>query len=222
MIFLLSKIFVYLVLAAVIGAFAGWLLRNLKAQQREESAQRELSDMQAQMSQVESLLRGRDEQLSKMKLELNTRLQETSHSGDRVSDLERELSEQKREVEKWRERAQLAQAAELLDGVFDHDVGEDDDVNEVISALSQEIIDLKQKLETQQQAVPVDANRVDEMNQRVAELEKQLVSAEEALKQERVMRSDLERERELQNQSLKVLHRQLKLDRTDSARDSGP
>ena len=36
------------------------------------------------------------------------------------------------------------------------------------------------------------------------------------------MRSDLERERELQNQSLKVLHRQLKLDRTDSARDSGP
>ena len=222
MIFLLSKIFVYLVLAAVIGAFAGWLLRNLKAQQREESAQRELSDMQAQMSQVESLLRGRDEQLSKMKLELNTRLQETSHNGDRVSDLERELSEQKREVEKWRERAQLAQAAELLDGVFDHDVGEDDDVNEVISALSQEIIDLKQKLETQQQAVPVDDNRVDEMNQRVAELEKQLVSAEEALKQERVMRSDLERERELQNQSLKVLHRQLKLDRTDSARDSGP
>ena len=65
--------FVYLVLAGAIGVAAGWLLRNLQAQQSEEMARRQVHDAKSKMPQLESLLRGRDEQITKLKEEIRER-----------------------------------------------------------------------------------------------------------------------------------------------------
>jgi IMP dehydrogenase/GMP reductase len=66
-IYLIFKMFVYLILAGGIGGPAGWLLRNLQAQQSEEKARRVVTDAKSKVPQLESLLRGRDEQVPNSK-----------------------------------------------------------------------------------------------------------------------------------------------------------
>ena len=77
MIFLIAKIFVYLLLAGFVGAAAGWLTRNLQAQRSDENASRAVNDAKSKMPQLESLLRGRDEQVALKTIERNRGSQQT-------------------------------------------------------------------------------------------------------------------------------------------------
>lgn len=70
MIFLILKMFVYLLLALVAGAGAGWVLRHIAAARQEEDMQRTLADARARVPQFESLIRSRDEQINRLKEEL--------------------------------------------------------------------------------------------------------------------------------------------------------
>ena len=85
MIFLIAKMFIYLLLAAGIGFAAGWLLRNLQAQQSEEKAQRAVHDVKSKLPQLESLLRGRDDQIVRLQAEIRERRQEHKETAQALS-----------------------------------------------------------------------------------------------------------------------------------------
>ncbi len=70
MIFLILKIFVYLLLALTAGAGAGWVLRHIAASKQDEETQRTLADARARVPQFESLIRSRDEQINRLKEDL--------------------------------------------------------------------------------------------------------------------------------------------------------
>ena len=111
MIFLIFNIFIYLLLASLIGAAAGWLLRNLQAQRREEAATLAVADARSKLPQMETLLRGRDEQLTKLKsqfAEVSSELKALAQAPNTLEEenqqLQRELTRYKRDA-RWATRA---------------------------------------------------------------------------------------------------------------------
>lgn len=70
MIYLILKMFFYLLLALLAGAAAGWILRHIMAAKQDEDMQRTLADARARVPQFESLIRSRDEQINRLKDEL--------------------------------------------------------------------------------------------------------------------------------------------------------
>ncbi|MEM8767734.1 MAG: hypothetical protein AAGE43_09845 [Pseudomonadota bacterium] len=70
MIYLILKMFFYLLLALLAGGAAGWVLRHIMAAKQDEDMQRTLADARARVPQFESLIRSRDEQINRLKDEL--------------------------------------------------------------------------------------------------------------------------------------------------------
>ena len=224
MIFLIGKIFVYLVLAGLVGAVAGWLFRNLQAQRTEELAQRAANDAKAKLPQLESLLRGRDEQIAKLKQLLVEKKEELSEQGQSVRELELKLRDQEREARRWQQSAEAVKDSNLDDFDLDADSG-GDDANGLIAELSQEITRLKAELASAVADAALSgssdsdaaAAEVDQLREQLQQTEKALQAAKADLALERNKVLELERERELQNRSLQVLHQQLDLERTRRA-----
>lgn len=225
MIFLIAKIFIYLLLAVIVGGVAGWLFRNLKAQRAEEAANRAVNDAKSKVPQLESLLRGRDEQVTKLKDQLQEYKAQLSEQDQALRDNEQQLREQTRQANRWQQSAEAAgsgaDAAESID--FDIAGNDTGDSNELIAELSQEISRLKTQLEQTSKQVVSAGSMGDEvlLQVEVETLRGQLATAESNLKiatadllHEQNKVTDLERERELQNKSLQVLHQQLDLERT--------
>ncbi|MCB1684649.1 MAG: hypothetical protein R3E82_23140 [Pseudomonadales bacterium] len=73
MIYLIMKIFLYLLLAMAAGGGAGWLLRNLSAMKREEALNRALSEARARVPQFEAQLRAREDQGKRTRDEMATK-----------------------------------------------------------------------------------------------------------------------------------------------------
>ncbi len=233
MIYLIIKMFFYLLVAAGIGGAAGWLLRNLQAQQAEEKARREVADAKSKVPQLESLLRGRDEQVAKLKNEIRERRQENKNQVQEIKAAAQELQEQRREANHWKQKAQEKKTLSLEDG-FEAD----DATNEMIAELSQEIVDLKAELAKGTTASAgqlvnepdgVDSGRAAEFKKQqellnaeldasrlhVSQLERMVHSAKTDLDRQKNTVRELEREREMQNKSLQVLHQQLELERSN-------
>jgi uncharacterized small protein (DUF1192 family) len=225
MIFLITKMFVYLLLAGAIGAAGGWLFRNLQAQRSEENALRAAHDAKSKVPQLESLLRGRDEQITKLKDILQEKQSELSEQGQAMQDLEKKARDHEREASRWQQSAQAKEVlcADTLD-VDSDAVGEAD---ELIAELAAEIARLKAQLaqtSAAQSVVPAQANghadagdlaaELESLRAQLNKVERQLKDTHSDLMQEQNKVTELERERELQNKSLQVLHQQLELERT--------
>ncbi len=151
MIFLIGKIFVYLVLAGAIGGAAGWLLRNLQAQRTEENALRSVTDAKSKLPQLESLLRGRDEQIQKLKAEIADRKTQSSELEQQIRSGEQALREQQRLAERLQHTVDARKSKEMsdfdLDGETDGEaVGDSTDTDNLIAELSAEISRLKEQL----------------------------------------------------------------------------
>ncbi len=221
MIFLILKMFIYLLLAAAIGGAAGWLIRNLQAQKSEENANRAVNDAKAKLPQLESLLRGRDEQISKLKAQLAETKSQLNEQDQEHRATEQQLKEREREV---RRLQQGAEARQMPDGEDDFDVeamDQSEDTNALITELSSEIARLKAELASRASAVkPVDADEtllqveMDGLKAKLKNAERELEIAKSELSREQTKVTELERERELQNKSLQVLHQQLELARS--------
>ncbi len=258
MIYLIMKMFLYLLVALVAGSAAGWLLRNVAAIRKEDELNKSLAEARGRVPQFESLLRSRDELVKQLRMDLKT--QEA-----KSSDLQESLNTQEREMrEKSRALSKAVARNEALEGVSvtgDSDesgtlieAGDETEVhrepvadeephsaedNQTIGALLDDIERLRDELKTANTAT---ANAVaeaaaaeaelalhhqgdsadgsDALLKQVAELQAQL--AEKEAEQERLSNTleneqrklaELERERELQNKSLQVLHQQLELER---------
>ena len=130
MTYLIVKIFIYLLLAGGIGFAAGWLFRNFESQKKEERAQRAINDAKSKVPQLESMLRGRDEQIQKLKSESKARRAEMQARDQIAQKKERALLEQQREINQYK---QVVQASTPLD--FDDDK---DDASDLVSERSQE------------------------------------------------------------------------------------
>lgn len=98
--------FVYLVFATGIGGAAGWLLRNLQAQTSDEKARRAVVDAKSKVPQVESLLRDRDEQVTKLKEEVRERRMENKALAEEIKAGEKNADELQREANRWRQSAE--------------------------------------------------------------------------------------------------------------------
>ena len=220
MIFLIGKMFVYLVLAAGIGGAAGWLYRNLQAQRTEESAARAVNDAKAKLPQLESLLRGRDEQITKLKEQLKESKADLGAQAQEARGLEQQLREQERLAKRWEQSAKAKQTDSVED--YDLDADESGDTDDLIAELSLEISRLKSELasaQTQPQASTGSDEtllqvEVEDLRANLRKAESDLEAALADLKHEQNRNSELERERDLQAKSMKVLHQQLDLERT--------
>ena len=220
MIFLIGKMFVYLVLAAGIGGAAGWLYRNLQAQRTEESAARAVNDAKAKLPQLESLLRGRDEQITKLKAQLKESKADLGAQAQEARGLEQQLREQERLAKRWEQSAKAKQNDTVED--YDLDADEGGDTDDLIAELSLEISRLKGELASAQTQSPASTGsdetllqvEVEDLRAKLRKAESDLDAALADLKHEQNRTSELERERDLQAKSMKVLHQQLDLERT--------
>ncbi len=252
MIFLVLKMFVYLFVALAAGGAAGWLLRNLAATKREEDMQRVVNETKSRVPQFESLMRGRDDQIKKLKYEVEAKQKELGEAYQSLRDAEHEARENSRELKTLQHRHQALASGSgegaLVDGAimggseaidYAQPGGEGD---AAVAELHQEIARLKSELESAKLEVmqldamqgtpqPASGDSVEadeELRHEMLELEARLrQKAEEhkatckALDKERGKVVELERERELQNKSLQVLHQQLEIERERMIDDSG-
>lgn len=251
MIYLILKMFVYLLLALLAGAGAGWILRHLAAARQEEDMQRTLADARARVPQFESLIRSRDEQINRLKDDLKEKDSRINGLVAEVREAETALKEKTRELKLLAAEQETigdladdptpAAAPEVLTGGEILDFGSDtpdpamaDAVakleRELAAAKSQaadamaeaasaeaEVITLKAELARAGSAPGAQdadaAGTIAELEQRLAQktMDYERLARDLEVEQRRV--TELERERELQNKSLRVLHQQLELER---------
>lgn len=229
MTFLIAKIFIYLIVAGAVGFGAGWLLRNLQAQKHTEASSRAMHDAKSKLPQLESLLRGRDEQLQRTRDELVELKNQSKERAEQLKQAQHELREQTAEAERLKASAQartggsemnLEDTLQEGDDIMAMDGGSD--VDDLIAELSQEIVQLKTELRKKDAELrrastagaAVDDAELEAMRLQLKRLDQDLKNTRADLIRANESVQELERERELQNKSLQVLHQQLELERT--------
>jgi len=128
--------------------------------------------------------------------------------------LQQQLREQEREARRWQQSAEAKQQHGLESMEVDAHGG---DADGLIAELSAEISRLKEQIalaQAPQSAAGEAAAQTAQLRERLAQVEKQLALAQADPTHEQNQVAELERERELQNKSLQVLHQQLDLERT--------
>jgi hypothetical protein len=217
-IYLVSQIFFYLAIAMLTGVVTGWLL----AQLRRRTA---LAAGATQISQLRRDIARRDEALvlaEQRAAEYAAKAQEPKSSPALV-DIAAQLREQC--------DAQAAQLNDLqvelarLYQQHSADRAGEEASNNLITALHTEIARLRQELQNKNVVNPKQAEALELANK---ELEGRLIRKlsevdrlEQALVAEERRFRELERERELQNKSLHVLHQQLEMEREPEQRAAG-
>lgn len=145
MIYLIGKIFIYLLIALGIGAAAGWLWRNLQAVDRESALERALMELRRRLPQIEMALRKRDEQLDAAHAELRAREEALSHQAELAAERDR-LTE---ELERM--RAQPAPAADARELAEARETVER--LNKALQAEQRRVEELSRERELQNRAL---------------------------------------------------------------------
>jgi len=225
MIFLIVKIFVYLVVAAITGGAAGWLMRNLQAQKSEEETTRAMNDAKSKLPQLEAIVRGRDDLLKKAKTELDQAKNELNEQVKENKSNQQKAREQERELKRLQQSAEAHSATDSSSLVMEGE-GLDGDANGLIAELSQEINRLKAELDAGGAAGGQGVAKPDAVDESLMQVEfdarqvqlnsveRKLSRAEKDLSSERDKLREFYCERELQTNSIHVLHQQLEMERS--------
>lgn len=192
MIYLILNIALYLLMALICGAAAGWLARNNNALREEEELRRAVTELKDKLSQCESLLRGRDAQLNSLRAEVKAKDARMGELHDEINGQSNVLRSKDRELAQADAQRQSAQ--EQLDALALELSGADADGS--ADQLRNELQALESRLKRNRQARDRMSKSLEREQRRVVELE---------------------RERELQSNSLLVLHEQLDLERARAA-----
>jgi len=214
MIFLIVEILGFLLLALLAGVAAGWLLRDLVSSKREESAQRAMVETRARVPQLEAQVRAREQQLGTVQEQLAQRDEQIQSLQDVVKEKEAELRAKVRELKASnRDSATLAFEEDAASGGSPAEAPLAQ--SERLRGLETEAAELRRALAEAQAELAArpgaDAAGADPGALTAAQAE--LEALQGVLERERRRVAELERERELQNQSLKLLHQQLELGR---------
>jgi chromosome segregation ATPase len=256
MIYLIMKMFLYLLIALVAGGAAGWLLRNVAAMRQEDELNKSLADARGRVPQFESLLRSRDELVKQLRMDLKTQEAKSSDLQASLGAREREMREKSAALSKAVARSEALEGVgvsgdadeseNLAEASFETEASPAADAeqqsaedNQTIGALLDDIERLRDELQAANAATANavaetaaaeaelsahnqgdSADRNDTLVKQVAELQAQLAKKEaeqeqlsNMLQTEQRKLAQLEKERELQNKSLQVLHQQLELER---------
>ncbi len=218
MIYLVSQIFFYLAIAMVTGVVTGWLLAQLRRRS-------ELAAVGSQVSQLRRDIARRDELLVAAEhrvAELAAQVEEPKVS-PALAEITAQLRTQCDAQSAQLKALQLDQARVLQEHSAAR-AGEEAS-NNLITALHTEIARLRHELQTNVAMNPKQAEALELANR---ELEGRLIRKlsevdrlEQALAAEERRVRELERERELQNKSLHVLHQQLEMEREPAQRAAG-
>jgi septal ring factor EnvC (AmiA/AmiB activator) len=194
-IYLIVKIFVYLVCALCIGFAAGWLWRNVQAAGREQTLDRQLMDARGRLPPLEASLRTAEERLGGLRGELRSR-DETLHLRNReIEGLEHAHAEL---------REQLAAADQrLADAVAAARRSASAEAARVAAKASADV-------------APRPSARVQELESALNTAGAELAQAREALAAEQRRMASLVRERELQHAALQALEQRLEMVRDRS------
>ena len=253
MIYLILKIFIYLLLSLGIGFAGGWLTRNIAGAKREDTLHKTVTEARARVPQFESLMRTRDEQVQRLRDEMSGKDARIAELSGALHGKEEQIRSTQREINNLASRNQALEssgdeeeAAVLMGGEI-VDLGGPDssadpaeiaalraDVERLNSELAEARVALAdavaeaaaaaaQVMELQTQSVQggdVATTEVRELEARVRQQAQDQERLNKALDTEQRKVVELERERELQNKSLQVLHQQLELERERSAASS--
>lgn len=201
--FLVTKLFAYLAVALAAGMASGWMLRaRRKAAVRTEAP--EMVELAGRIDLLEGTLEQRNQELAAAEERLAQQCDD--------SPLQDELNARNHRISQLEE-----QVRELSVEMADHVASGVEETDSLITALHSEIARLRDEL-AKHETGP--GRSADDLNRSVKELEARLVRKageldrlEQALSREERKVRELERERELQNKSLHVLHQQLELER---------
>ena len=239
MIYLIAKIFLYMLLTLAIGFAAGWLSRNIASVKREEELQKSVTESRSRVPQFESLMRTRDEQVRKLRDEVGGKDKRIAELSAEVQSKEEQARRAQREVSKLTSRNEAlegvaeddSESSEVLmgDGVIDAAGPVATENTAASDALRTELHSVKQQLADaiaeaasaeaelaaarQESSGSVNASEVKELQARVRQQASEHEQLNKALDTEQRKVIELGRERELQNKSLQVLHQQLELER---------
>jgi chromosome segregation ATPase len=122
-IFLIAKIFMYMLLSLAAGAAAGWLWRHQQAAQQEGSLERSLMDARSRLPQMETALRSRDERLNTMARDIQEYRSALTEHEATVADRDRAVADLERTCAELRQR--LEQAAGKPAGPADAEDGDE-------------------------------------------------------------------------------------------------
>jgi chromosome segregation ATPase len=229
MIYLILRIFVYMIVALGLGAGAGWLTRQLIAQKREDELKQDLNESRARIPQLESLARARDQQIGRLKQsvqESETELAQLKAQGRELNEAlrqkERELKQAGRGGGERGINARLDDG-ELLDEAapaaetqqLERDIVE---LREALTERDERIRSLEAADVGQGEKADGAAALVHDLEERLRQKADEYQDLRNSLERESRKVAQLERERELQNTSLLVLHQQLEAERE---RDDG-
>ena len=236
MIYLIVKIFGYLLVALLAGFASGWLFRNLVAVKKDEEQQSSLNDARSKLPQFESLLRGRDTQVNALKDDLEKKEQNICDLMDAAREKEQALLKKTRELKRLTKQGLPDDDSILEDADLETRSAEMPSIDEgevaqargaQTEALKIQLADLEKELEQAVQArlqaeagalanttdADRDSNQVRELEARLRQQARDFERLSKSVEQERRKVVELERERELQHRSLQVLHQQLELER---------
>lgn len=177
MIYLILKMFIYLLLALCAGTGAGWVLRHITAAKQEEEMQRTLADARARVPQFESLIRTRDEQIDRLKEELKDKDVRINGLADDVREAELAFKDKDRELK------QFSTQDEMVDDLPDEPVAATEilDTGEVLAEVltDDDAVSMDNVLSATQEAV--DSPLADKVVQLEAELREARAQAADAM-----------------------------------------
>lgn len=217
MIYLIGKIFVYLLLALGLGAAAGWLWRNLQAAGREAELERALMESRSRLPQMDTTLRAREERLERTLAELKTRDAALAEQQQQLAERDRAIAELERACAELRQRQTGAASATPAqrdggDALERHAGGPGGAADTGSTAM------LAEREAVHAAAIEAAESEREALQAELSRTRTELERVTAALAAEKRQVSELARERDLQHRSLKALEQQLDLARDDDHR----
>lgn len=210
MIYLIANIVGYLLVALIAGVGVGWLLRGSLAG-RAESGHRGFGPVDADGLELAARASAQEEQLKKLTETLERR--------------QREIDDLSKEVDK---RDRRFNAADKLAKISRRLQQEAEQLKEQVRLLGQELDAAREEAQGSRGASAameeVLRSEILELKSRLREMSEEQDRLNKMLEQEHRKVQELERQRDLQNSSLQVLHQQLELAREnkeDAAKAGG-
>jgi chromosome segregation ATPase len=171
-IFLIAKIFVYLLVALGLGVAAGWLWRNLQAAGRETDIERSLMETRSRVPQLETALRARDERLEAALAEIEALQADVAGQAGLLAERDSIIAKLERNCAELRERVDAGAVAEAAPADADAEAAADGARRDLEMALAA----VRDELERAQRTLTAEQRRVAELT-RERELQRRSLDA---------------------------------------------
>jgi len=226
MTYLATQIAAYLFAALVVGFMTGWLMRRASANSDHASMHRQLVDIKSRIPQLETAVRHREQQIVRLKEELDATAGKFDSMTHNLQERERTIGDRDRTLSLLRSEIAVLKQSAPTDPDYDLPVRDDRKVQELEERLRDrdaQITDFARRLADSVarpigSTPPETVKRLRELEEEAATRAKDLRVATDTLgdRDKRIL--DLDRERERQDKWMGVLTEQLETSRETNRR----